>query len=512
MGGRRGAKGGGRGGRGNRNLEIDAESLSLSGGAADVMAMINAKDKDDAQEIQEDELSGNGAGASADATTKGKAKGKVKAKAAPSGKRKTRKEPQEFDSKQCKKCKESKDSGSFNKDQGICKSCFGDQRHFARLVSTQMGDGWMATTKQQDPKKIEMLEKEFQLERKVCAREERKINFSVKNVIERTSSESGTKLKVGAKMMWQGEYFEWAKTAAAGFLSDTEMKANWARWDADPSHPSDHDGPRGYKQLAVPNFDKRIEDFNLVKKAKELEFQAKLGKDVTEERLASIQQNLSRGHEKDALFSESRRSLALHAGMLSSGASSSEARLGAFDSAGMSLSLQSILDGKSPSKAQNTDAEDGVHTEGGDKNIHGKSPAGKKKHEFLPDITANRASREFRTLIDTLRSSMQEVANTANKQLNSARASAARDHYRNELRVLDSRLRCLNLVLDGGVSELQPFLGRFGKPKSSDCLEGAEENADAEHDAEVSSVSDSRCADEVVRAGPSPAMKHDHFG
>ena len=91
-------------------------------------------------------------------------------------------------------------------------------------------------------------------------------------------------------MMWQGAYFEWAKTAAAGYLTQPEMEANWKMWDENPEHPRDWDGPRGFMQLAIPGHTKELMAWNRLEHAKSIQQEQKLNKNITEDKLRQKQQ------------------------------------------------------------------------------------------------------------------------------------------------------------------------------------------------------------------------------
>ena len=190
------------------------------------------------------------------------------------------------------------------------------------------------------------MEKSFRNEKKIAVKENRKINYNAKTVVERFKAESGTEIMAGAKMMWEGAYMEWAKTADAGFLSPTEAAANWKEWDENPKHPRDWDGPRGYKQLAIPGYDKRIVDFNKSTHSKELQLEQRLGKAVDAARLEKIRQGLGQQHDLHKDVMANRSNLAAGIGLLSSSSTGDASRAcssGAFDSVGVSMTVPELL-------------------------------------------------------------------------------------------------------------------------------------------------------------------------
>ena len=137
-----------------------------------------------------------------------------------------------------------------------------------------------------DQKMMEGLHRSFIKAREKASKEGEKLKFNIVTFQIHWKSTEGKRVQVEADMMWEGEYKEYAKTAKAGFLTDAEADSNWKAWLADPSHPSDDDGPRGYKRLAVKT-GKKLLDFEETSKEKNLTKEEKLGKKTTEEQLAA---------------------------------------------------------------------------------------------------------------------------------------------------------------------------------------------------------------------------------
>ena len=56
-------------------------------------------------------------------------------------------------------------------------------------------------------------------------------------------------------MMWEREYLEEAQKTYMGNLTLEEAKRQWGEWVANPKHPRDDRGPRGFLRLEVPTGD-----------------------------------------------------------------------------------------------------------------------------------------------------------------------------------------------------------------------------------------------------------------
>ena len=56
-------------------------------------------------------------------------------------------------------------------------------------------------------------------------------------------------------MVWEREYIEEAQKTYMGNLTSEEAKRQWEEWKANPKHPHDNEGPRGFLRLEVPTGD-----------------------------------------------------------------------------------------------------------------------------------------------------------------------------------------------------------------------------------------------------------------
>lgn len=86
--------------------------------------------------------------------------------------------------------------------------------------------------------------------------------------------------------------------------------------------------------------------------------------------------------------------------------------------------------------------------------------------------------------------------------LNEVRASADRDLFKNEIRVLTNRMQCLELVLQGDVHKLQAYIKQHTSPGQGD---GA---ADEGRSQKTASATESRNLNELAMAGPCNNFEH----
>ena len=79
--------------------------------------------------------------------------------------------------------------------------------------------------------------------------------FPLMQFISEVSVEGGKQVQRAFKMMWEREYIEEAQKTYMGNLTTEEAKRQWEEWKANPKHPHDNDGPRGFLRLEVPTGD-----------------------------------------------------------------------------------------------------------------------------------------------------------------------------------------------------------------------------------------------------------------
>ena len=102
-----------------------------------------------------------------------------------------------------------------------------------------------------DSKGHSNLIKSFAKERERVRRIGSRVKFQIKTFIMEWKSRRGVRKEDLGEMMWEGEFFEYGKSAAGGFKTREELEKEWQRMLADARHPRDTDGPRGYTRCWV---------------------------------------------------------------------------------------------------------------------------------------------------------------------------------------------------------------------------------------------------------------------
>ena len=107
-----------------------------------------------------------------------------------------------------------------------------------------------------------------------------KVKLNMMSYIEEVRVQRGQRVQHEGEMMWEGEYYDWARGSKAGFLTRQEAEKNWREWEQDPSVASDTDGPRGYKRLWIRTRDviMKYQDLN---KRLGIRGEDKMGKNTT---------------------------------------------------------------------------------------------------------------------------------------------------------------------------------------------------------------------------------------
>ena len=126
--------------------------------------------------------------------------------------------------------------------------------------------------------------KAYHKESCLAKKEARRIRFNIKEFVEQFSASTGRRYEGQKIMMWFGQYQDWARTAAGGYLTDPEIDANWQTWSVSLKRFSDKKGPRGAKRLPVKVQDVLI-DYDDLSHTRGLKQSGKVGKNVTQEQL-----------------------------------------------------------------------------------------------------------------------------------------------------------------------------------------------------------------------------------
>ena len=216
----------------------------------------------------------------------GKGRGKGKAVKQTIQKEKKRGDAADASWKKCKSCAKWKDGSEYNQSQAKCKKCFNDSRSLLRVAERQQIRGDLVTMEENDPKQYQALLKSFAKERERCAKTGERLKFSLSSFKLAYKSETGLRTSEEGEMMWEGEFYEFAKSAKMGFLSKQEAEAMWSQWEADKDHPRDKDGPRNYLRLYVKVRDV-VSKYQDISKKKEVEREERLGKNPSAATLES---------------------------------------------------------------------------------------------------------------------------------------------------------------------------------------------------------------------------------
>lgn len=182
---------------------------------------------------------------------KAKAKGKGKAKAKSKGRHMSG-DGEDMDlsgeTKKCKDCKKDVPVEYFQDKQTSCFECRNIERQIMGMADRQKCTDWVRDLRANEPKEFAKLQAAV---KKSTPDLRGRRHFDIVRYRETVYAKVGIRYEGQKKMMWEGEYMEWAKSAEAGYLTKQEAANNWARWGSDPNHPSDELGSRGYKRLLV---------------------------------------------------------------------------------------------------------------------------------------------------------------------------------------------------------------------------------------------------------------------
>ena len=158
----------------------------------------------------------------------------------------------------CRRCKKPKEVGlEISKQCAECKRCRGVYECCERMATRQGKAEWFKETEQNDPRNFQTLLITYG---KCCPGDANNYNrrqgtFPLMQFISEVSVEGGKTVERAFKMMWEREYIEEAQKTYMGNLTFEEAQRQWAEWKANPQHPQDHQGPRGFLRLEVPTGD-----------------------------------------------------------------------------------------------------------------------------------------------------------------------------------------------------------------------------------------------------------------
>ena len=131
-----------------------------------------------------------------------------------------------------------------------CKCCYNHRRSWSRYQEVQQCEEEVQAVSD-DAATQKFCFKAFCKNREQSKKDHKRQVFNLGKFIESWRSTRGLRSEHQGEMMWEGEYFEFAQTAKAGFLTKPEREASWAAWLKDVKVPKDEAGPRGYRRVWV---------------------------------------------------------------------------------------------------------------------------------------------------------------------------------------------------------------------------------------------------------------------
>lgn len=133
--------------------------------------------------------------------------------------------------KDCTDCLREKYVSEFSKNQIKCKACRSGMPLFLSVLIAQNQKEWYDEKKRTEPKKAAKLFCNFQDEigigSKANSQSKKKQAASLYNLHEAKETafaETNTEKREIGKFMWEGEYYEWSHTTAAGNLTKEERE------------------------------------------------------------------------------------------------------------------------------------------------------------------------------------------------------------------------------------------------------------------------------------------------
>ena len=358
------------------------------------------------------------------------------------------------DWKKCTGCKKHKPCSCYHQDQNKCKDCFNHHRSLDRTAETQQCKDVLDKLKMDDEKQHDALVKAFVKHRDKMTNVGKTNDFSIKSFMLEYRARSGARKESVGEMMWEGEYYEFAKTAKAGYLSKAEAEANWAKWSADADWPSDSAGPRGYKRLWVATRDV-LTNFDEVSKDRVLRKEEKLGKNVSEETMETRMKMLTgaTGTEAHEITDFER----LRASTRSIFAACNDVGGSAFDGDGvLAPQLETLIEQTQVKKRKfaddNSDKMDSDDDD--DDEVDGKEEPGsgtpKRQAWFDSETQTNKAERNFirqcQQTADALKGVSAEMLSVIAEVRSCSNLSAG---FQTEMQVVVRRQAWLQAVIDG---------------------------------------------------------------
>lgn len=128
-----------------------------------------------------------------------------------------------------------------------------------------------------------------------------KTSFNMLNYLVTWKATEGTRKAAFGEMMWEVEWYEFAKTVKCGHMTREEAEKQWNIWKGDEKWTRDNCGPRGYLRLWVKTKDV-VELYQDASKSAEFQKNQRVNNKATEETInAKIRQVYESGmHDEEA--------------------------------------------------------------------------------------------------------------------------------------------------------------------------------------------------------------------
>ena len=442
--------------------------------------------------------------------TKGQSKGeaapKAKAKAKAKGGRKSGKNTAEEQDEEvagledvdqwqiCGDCDVWKFVQDFGKDQKACKSCVNCRRHLKTYVVDQNCEDEVEELRKNDRLGYKKFMAKFRKMKEAAQRTNEKVNFSVREFFEIYKATRGSRKQGIGELMWEGEYYEFAKTAKAGYLTRAEAEHNWKAWLADDTVLKDMGGPRGYQRCWVKTSDQVVgyEDFS---HERGIHSGQKLNKGITTEQMrAKMDSALNFASADDCVdnehgfdFKSMQAQIALQMGASSENDS-------AFSGVGAMPSFEDLTKKKKKGNDQEEEEADANPADDAAAPLPGakKKGDGKGKDAQLTsgmEVKINRYDRKFVSDNEKSKNALTETLNKMKALQLQHQGTPMAVKVSAELEVMQKRQRWLAVVLEGTDEELTKLIKEVDEPKDDKA-------GKSEVDAQSKSLGS------IVRAGP----------
>ena len=183
--------------------------------------------------------------------------------------------------KKCKRCKMVRPLSEFFQGQAGCKPCSKDVRNLENHARSSGEVGWFKALSEGE---MDALLQAYQKERQRASKERTKIKFNMTTYKEKTVHSVGTRREGRRRMMFEEQYYAWARTAEGGSLSRQQAEKEWKDMKLDPNVPREGDEEADDFKMGIKICTDLI-DYDDHSKLRELEQQARINNKLSQEQL-----------------------------------------------------------------------------------------------------------------------------------------------------------------------------------------------------------------------------------